>query len=157
MPQATLNIVPYSDRYQAAVWQLHETSIQGGGYQSLNPDIFADLKNIPTAYQTNGAFLLGLIDEELITMGGYYQYEKPLEAKLMRMRTHPNHQNKGYAIQLLEQLEISAAARGYKTMVLGSLKDEKAAQAFYERRGYAYTGDRIIKGLLAAYYEKSLA
>lgn len=58
-----------------------------------------------------------------------------------RLAVHPNHQNKGYAQELMTFAENLGRAKNYASIRLDTFSQNKRNQLFYETRGYQKLGD----------------
>ncbi len=82
-----------------------------------------------------GAFLLGLVDGEVVA-GGAFMRSDDSTAEVKRMWTHPGHRRRGYAAAVLTELEREAVRRGYDRIVLSTGPRQPEAVALYRRLGY---------------------
>jgi len=95
----------------------------------------ADFDDIEGHYFNGGEFLVGLIDNEIVAIGGYRKLSDDI-GQVRRMRTHPEHRRKGYAQQIIQKLEKEAIRNGVTEMKLKTSQPQKMAQSFYEKNGY---------------------
>lgn len=95
----------------------------------------ADFEDIENHFLKEGEFLVGLVNEEIVTFGGYRKISDDV-AQIRRMRTHPNHRRKGYAQQIITRLEETAKQNKIKELKLKTSTQQKMAQNFYEKNGY---------------------
>jgi ribosomal protein S18 acetylase RimI-like enzyme len=58
-----------------------------------------------------------------------------------RLAVHPEHQNKGYANQLMQFAESYALANNFKSVRLDTFSQNTKNLSFYEKRGYMRLGD----------------
>jgi GNAT superfamily N-acetyltransferase len=80
-----------------------------------------DLENIDAVYlRSGGEFLVGVIDGEIVAMGGL-RLDEHGSATLKRMRVHPSRQRCGLGRELLRRLEEAARQRGVTRIVLDTL------------------------------------
>lgn len=115
-----------------AVKNLH---IKALGSFYLNGPWEKDLDDIENVYVQNGEFLVGVMDNEIIAMGGL-QKKSADTAEIRRMRVNPEFQRKGIGQMLLHELEKRARALGFKEIVLDTGEKQLAARNFYEKNGY---------------------
>lgn len=132
-------------RYEPAdaeqVWSLHERALRASELDFLDDAaVDDDITDIPAEYlDAGGEFLVGLIDGDVIVMGGF-QPRDDGAAELRRMRVDTEHQRQGYASRLLEALEARARAQGFARLILETHVDLTAARQLYEGHGYDETG-----------------
>ncbi|WP_227355914.1 GNAT family N-acetyltransferase [Haladaptatus salinisoli] len=119
------------------VWTIHERALRASPLEFVeDAPADADLTNISECYlDVGGEFLVGLIDEQIIAIGGFQPQENKT-AELRRMRVHPDHQQHGYGAQLLGTLEERARKQGFTRIVLETNAYLRAAQKLYENYGY---------------------
>lgn len=98
-----------------------------------------DFENIENAYLREGGFLVGLLHNEIIAMGAYEKISENV-GHIRRMRTHPEQRRKGYAQQIIQELEKSAKKNGLTELRLRTSAQQKMAQSFYEKNGYKKLG-----------------
>jgi GNAT superfamily N-acetyltransferase len=133
-----MEIVPFAPAHEDAVVALI-VPIQR---EEFGIDITAeqqpDLRSIPSFYQTGaGGFWLACSEGRvvgtiaLLDIGGG-------EAALRKMFVHRDHRGagRGVAARLLGALLGHAAARGLRTIYLGTTPDFHAAHRFYEKNGF---------------------
>lgn len=89
----------------------------------------------------HGHFLVGYLDEEPVTMGGWRFSDVQLPdasrpAELKRMFVRADVRRLGLAIRTLRALEHSAAASGADWLILEAGLPQTAALAFYRAAGY---------------------
>ncbi|WP_437737808.1 GNAT family N-acetyltransferase [Sorangium sp. So ce1335] len=79
-------------------------------------------------------------DDEVV---GYLAWrdEAPGVAYLEELSVHPDHQRRGIATRLLEELHERARELGMEQVVLRSREKASWAQAFYRKAGFAPLGD----------------
>ena len=96
---------------------------------------FNDFDTIEDYYLTGGDFFFFLIDNEIVVMVGLQKISDD-EGHIRRMRTHPEHRRKGYAQQILVELENRAKKKRFKELRLRTSTQQKMAQKLYEKSGY---------------------
>lgn len=94
-----------------------------------------DLEDIENSYFNGGEFLVGLLNNEIIAVGAYRKVSDKM-GHIRRMRVHPEHRRKGFAQQILKELEKEAKRNKLKELQLRTSKQQKMAQSFYEKNGY---------------------
>jgi len=94
-----------------------------------------DFENIERTYFDGGEFLVGLIDQNIVAMGGYRKITDKM-GHIRRMRVHPDYRRRGFARQILQQLEKEAKRNGLDELRLRTSKQQVMAQNFYEKNGY---------------------
>ncbi|HMC38355.1 MAG TPA: GNAT family N-acetyltransferase [Acidimicrobiales bacterium] len=82
-----------------------------------------------------GCFLV-LVDGEVTTAGGGYRAHAEGTCEVKRMWTHPAYRRRGLAQRVLTELEVRAAAAGYRRLVLETGPMQPEAAALYQQRGY---------------------
>jgi len=146
----------FRDDDAEAVWRLHNLALDQAGAHGGRGPWENDLRDIPATYlDTGGDFLVGLIDDELVAMGGLVRH-CPDEAEIKRMRVHPNFQRRGLGRLMLERLEDRAQALGRRTIRLDTTDQQIAARRLYESAGYQETGRRQTARFLFIDYAKAL-
>jgi GNAT superfamily N-acetyltransferase len=116
---------------QAGSWD--QDAIAARGVSDL-----PDLSSIPETYQRRGAFLVGLVDAEMIAMGGL-QWVDDQVIELKRMRVALMHQRRGYGLQLVVALEQRARDLGASKIILDTTDQQVPAQRLYEASGFVKT------------------
>ncbi len=96
----------------------------------------ADFDDMEGHYFNGGEFLVGLIGDEIVAIGGYRKMPNNI-AQIRRMRVHPDHRRKGYAQQIIHRLEDAAKQNKMSEIQLKTSTQQKMAQSFYEKNGYA--------------------
>ena len=97
-----------------------------------------------------GAFVLGLVDGDVVA-GGAFMRSDDSTAEVKRMWTHPAHRRRGYAAEVLRELEREAMRRGYRTIVLSTGPRQPEAVALYRRLGYGPL-DPAVDPAVAGYF-----
>ncbi len=85
--------------------------------------------------EPEGRFVLVLDDGEPVGCGGFIRYDDET-AELKRMYVVPKRRGQGISRLLLHELEASAAAAGYRSMVLETGDLQIEAIALYRSAGY---------------------
>ncbi len=138
-----------------AVWQLHDMALEEAGAHGGRGPWEDDLRDIRATYlDSGGDFLVGLVDGELVAMGGLLR--SPDKAEIKRMRVHPGFQRRGFGRLLLERLEQRAQALGCRVIRLDTTDQQTAARRLYESAGYRETGRRQIGRFLFIDFTKTL-
>ena len=70
----------------------------------------------------------------------------PTDARIRQMAVSPSHQRRGLGTGLMNALEAHLRSRGFRTLVLHA---RTSAVRFYEKLGYAVTGDEFIDVTIA--------
>lgn len=139
----------------AAVWRVHECAFRASRLPfEDDPELERDLRE-PTAHyvDADGTLLVGEIDgehersaetvdgdERLVALGASVPVDETT-VEFRRLRVDPDHQRRGYASRLLDELRARAVADGFETVALETDERLRAARALYESRGYEQTGD----------------
>lgn len=147
----------YEKEDALAVWDLHRASIRASGADAGEGPWDNDLQNINDAYlNTGGEFLVGLLGTDIVAMGALRK-SAPYRFEIKRMRVHPLHQRHGYGAAMLRALEARALQLGAATLHLDTAQAQVAAQALYQRHGYAHFGNGAVLGIPSLFYEKNVA
>lgn len=151
-----LELHSFRDDDTEAVRQLHHLGLDDIGAHGGRGPWEDDLRDIRATYlDSGGDFLVGLLDGELVAMGGLLR-RSPDEAEIRRMRVHPNRQRRGFGRLLLKRLEERARALGYRVIRLDTTEQQTAAQRLYASAGYRETGRRQTARFLFIDYAKTL-
>ena len=94
-----------------------------------------DFENIEASYFNGGTFLVGLFDNKIVAIGGCMKISDTV-GYIRRMRTHPEYRRKGFAQQILEELEKNEKETNLNEIRLRTSTQQKIAQSFYENNGY---------------------
>ncbi len=94
-----------------------------------------DLDDIEGTYFNEGDFLVGIVNSEIVAMGGFRKVDETT-GHIRRMRVHPDFRKKGYAGKILQELEKVARNNGISQLRLRTSTQQKMAQNFYEKNGF---------------------
>lgn len=94
-----------------------------------------DFDDIEGHFFNGGEFLVGLIDDTVVAIGGYRKMPNNI-GQIRRMRVHPDHRRKGYAQQIIQKLEEEAQRNKIGELQLKTSTQQKMAQNFYEKNGF---------------------
>ncbi len=151
-----LELRSFGDDDTEAVRQLHHLALDDVGAHGGRGPWEDDLRDIRGTYlDSGGDFLVGLLDGELVAMGGLLRRSSD-EAEIRRMRVHPDRQRCGFGRLLLERLEERARALGCRVIRLDTTEQQTAAQRLYESAGYRETGRRQTARFRFIDYAKTL-
>lgn len=146
----------FCDNDADAVWHLHDAALEEAGTHGGRGPWEDDLRNIRGTYlDSGGDFLVGLLDGELVAMGGLL-LRSAEEAEIKRMRVSPDFQRRGFGRLLLERLEERAQALGARAIYLDTTDQQTAARRLYESAGYRETGRRQTARFLFIDFIKAL-
>lgn len=146
----------FRDGDAEAVWQLHDVALEEAGAHGGRGPWEDDLRDIRATYlDSGGDFLVGLLDGELVAMGGLLR-GAPGKAEIKRMRVQPDFQRRGFGRLLLEGLEGRAQALGCRVIRLDTTDQQTAARRLYESAGYRETGRRQTGRFLFIDFTKTL-
>jgi ribosomal protein S18 acetylase RimI-like enzyme len=146
----------FRDADAKAVWELHDAALEAAGAHGGHGPWEDDLRDIRAIYlDSGGAFLVGLLDGELVAMGGLLRHPSG-EAEIRRMRVRPDAQRRGFGRLLLERLEERAFTLGCRVIRLDTTERQTAAQRLYENSGYRETGRRHAAHFVFIDYAKTL-
>jgi GNAT superfamily N-acetyltransferase len=154
---ANFGLVRYNDRYREAVLNLHAEAMQElpPGLELPENEHF-DLLNIETCYlQAGGEFLVGLLDDEPVAMGGYKRVDANI-AELKRFRVKKALRGQGLGSVLLKEVERIAAENGITRIVLETVKFRPLTLKYYLKHGYVHCGDQHYGTVETVCFEKHL-
>ena len=125
----------YQSSDKVAVKKLYELA-------SINSEIgyrsgpwYQDFEDIEGTYFNGGEFLVGLVNNEIVAIGGFRKIDHKI-GQIRRMRSHPDHRRKGYAGEILQELENTAKKNGFIELRLKTSTQQKMAQNLYEKHGF---------------------
>ncbi|NKQ56506.1 GNAT family N-acetyltransferase [Amycolatopsis sp. K13G38] len=84
----------------------------------------------------HGLFLVGYAGGEPVACGGWRARQNPTGAEIKRMFVVNSARGKGFARQVLAELERTAARAGHRRMVLETGLNQPEAMALYQSSGY---------------------
>lgn len=125
-----------SDRRAAAMMIQSVLTEYGLGWEPQGAD--RDVLDVETHYlSTGGEFWVVTVDEALVGTGAYYPIHRGENAvEIRKMYLLPQVRGKGLGKFLLNQLEATITARGFKQIWVETASVLKAAVALYEQSGY---------------------
>lgn len=128
------------------VWEVHERALRASPLEFVeDAPADDDITAIAAEYIDNeGDFLVGLLDGEIVAMGGY-DPEDEETAEVLRMRVHPEYQGEGYGGRLLLEIEDRIQSNGFTHAVLYTNEKLRAARGLYEKHGYEETARETIE------------
>lgn len=105
----------------------------------------------------HGLFLVGFLGNEPVATGGFRRHDDGV-AEIKRMYVSHDHRGGGHARRLLAELEVRAAAAGYKRIVLMTGLKQPEAIALYTSSGYtpAEAFGLYVEDELSRYFAKDL-
>ncbi len=156
MPDGKPRIRRYEPRDNEAVRWLHEFALRkAGAYIEEEGWYEEDMDDIESFYlQTEGEFLVGTIEDEVVAMGALKRTEEG-RAEIKRMRVAPDFQGRGFGKEMLAALEKRAAELGYATLHLDTAVQQKVARNLYAANGYREARRGMMGGFECIFYEKS--
>lgn len=126
-----------ADRQQ--VWAVHERALRASPIAFVeDAPADRDLTAIEEQYLDQGTFLVGLVGDDIVAIGGFQRAGET--AEIRRLRVDPDWQGQGYGSRLLSALERRAQERGVDRLVLETNAQLRAARRLYESTGYKETG-----------------
>ena len=135
-----MHLIRYRDDYREPMLALHRRALVGFTLGMSQQEDEADLMAIEqVSLSSGGEFLIGLLDDRLIAMGGFKRLSET-SAELRRMRIERELQGRGYGTQLLRELERLAFQSGIRTICLAVARQRPLTLAFYRKHGYQETG-----------------
>ncbi len=99
---------------------------------------YGDLLDIAAVYQRDGAFLVGEEDGAVVVMGAVRRFDAGV-FELKRLRVAAHAVRRGFASAMVAELEARARTLGGMAIILDTTVQQPAAQALYQRLGYAET------------------
>lgn len=151
-----MQLIRFTPEYQDDIISLHRSAINGFVIGIEQDDEEADLRNIPNVYPgSGGEFLIGLIDGELIAMGGF-RVISGTRAELCRMRIKRDFQGQGYGSLLLKELERVAINCGITDFSFETAKARPLTLEFYRKHGYRETGTGFYGEVETVHFSKTL-
>lgn len=149
-------LIRYRPEYQEPMIALHRSAKVGLTIGINQYDKKADLRAIAQVYfQSGGEFLIGLLDEAVIAMGGFQRLSDD-SAELRRMRVRKDLQGQGHGSQLLQELERMAFQSGIHKFSFETAKARPLTLDFYRKHGYLETGIGFYGGVKTVHFSKVL-
>ena len=146
----------YEEADHDAVWEVHNLALDQVGAHVGNGPWDDDLHRIEDVYlRRGGEFLVGVCDGRVVAMGALRRIGAR-DARITRMRVHPDCQRRGFGQAVLSRLEARAAELGYAALSLETTVQQTAAQRLYLKNGYVETGRTRLHGFDVILYEKRL-
>jgi GNAT superfamily N-acetyltransferase len=146
----------YREADKDEVFTLHKVAMLATCAFILSGEIDKDFDDIEGHYFNNGGYFFVVEhDGRIIGMAALRKIDA-LTAELKRMRVHPDFQRRGIGTGLLNVVEDKARELGYAAMVLDTTVQQRAAQALYEKHGYAMERRGEAMGLDTLFYRKAL-
>jgi ribosomal protein S18 acetylase RimI-like enzyme len=141
--------------HYAGIEQMHELDPVKG--RPDIPNLDGDLDDIEKAYINNrGDFLVGLIDNEIVAIGGIRKYSDTC-GEIKRIRIRRDCQRRGYGEAILVKLANTAAGLGYTELCLDTMAANLPAQRLFEKTGFRQTGRGRLGQFPLIFYRKNLA
>lgn len=152
----SMQLVCYQPEHQEPMLEIHRSAGVGLTIGISQYDEEADLRAIERVYlQSGGEFLIGLLDGEVIAMGGFQRLSKN-SAELRRMRIQRDLQGQGYGTQLLQELERTAFQSGIRTLSFQTARARPLTLEFYRKHGYRETGQGFYGKVETVHFSKTL-
>ena len=150
------NVRRYRPTDAEAVWELHVRDLSTV-LPLFSEDWARDLHDVERVFFPTGDFLVGEVDGDLVTMGGFLP-EDDDTARLMRVRVCPDWEDDGVVDDLIADLERSAGERGYDRIELDTNQRLEQRNRVVEARGYELVDRKPLPewGVDILFYEKSL-
>ncbi len=151
-----MRLIRYQPEHREPMLALHRSAIAGFTLGMGQQEDEADLMAIERVYlRDGGEFLIGLINEKLVAMGGFKRLSDT-SAELRRMRIEPELQGRGYGTQLLRELERIAFQYGVRTLCLDTARRRPLTLEFYRKHGYQETGQGSYGEIETVQFSKTL-
>ena len=149
----------YTPVDQDAVFELNTHAADPRWRIDPESPTYADLRDIPQAYQREGAFLVGEAAGAIVAMGGVRNIDEGI-FELKRIRVDSAHRRRGYARLLILGLEARTRTLDGIAIILDTTDEQEPAQRLYERLGYALTHTSVLESGLRSFnllhYRKEL-
>jgi len=130
MGRMEIRVVPYDhpDAESLIAEVQAEYVIRYGGHDGtrVHPEEFAP---------PQGLFMVGYVDDVPVASGGWRAHEDG-SAEIKRMYVVPSARGKGFARQLLAELELTAKRAGHHRIILETGSKQPEAAALYRSAGY---------------------
>jgi GNAT superfamily N-acetyltransferase len=151
-----MHLIRYRAEYQEPMLALHRSAIEGFTLGMSQQQDEADLVAVEDVYlRSGGEFLLGLIGERLVAMGGFKRLSDEI-AELRRMRIARDLQGQGYGTLMLRELERRAFQAGIGTLCLHTAQRRPMTLEFYRKHGYQETGQSFYGAVQTVQFSKTL-
>jgi GNAT superfamily N-acetyltransferase len=151
-----MRLIRYQPEYREPMVVLHRSAIAGFTLGMGQREDEVDLMDIEQVYlRSGGEFLIGLLDDRLIAMGGFKRVSDAA-AELRRMRIERELQGKGYGTLLLHELERIAFQAGIRTLCLETARSRPLTLEFYRKHGYQETGRGCYGAVETVRFTKTL-
>ena len=152
----SIDFVQYQPEHLEQIIELHRSAKVGFEVGMSDKDEEVDLMAIEKIYlQNGGEFLVGLLDGEVMAMGGFQRLSAD-SAELRRMRIRRDLQNQGYGSQLLKELERLASQSGISTFRFETARVRPLTLEFYRKHGYEETGRGFYGKVETVHFHKSI-
>ncbi|HLF70814.1 MAG TPA: GNAT family N-acetyltransferase [Dehalococcoidia bacterium] len=142
-----------------AILELNVRALNPTRSLEMGAQMYPDLLDIAANFDP-GCFVVGVVDGKVVAMGGIVRLN-PETYEIVRMRVAVAHHRRGYARQIVQELQRRATALGARRLVLETSSRLLPAQALYESQGFVETGRRETELLIGPttliQYEKRLA
>jgi GNAT superfamily N-acetyltransferase len=154
---ANFRLVRYGPKYRDVILNLHAEAMKELPADLEPPENESfDLLNIETCYlQAGGEFLVGLLDDEPVAMGGYKRVDANT-AELKRFRVKKELRGRGLGSLLLKEVERIAAENGITRVVLETAKFRPLTLKYYLKHGYTRRGGQHYGTVETVCFEKHL-
>jgi ribosomal protein S18 acetylase RimI-like enzyme len=106
--------------------------------ETIPTNAFADLGDPDRTFTAaGGELIVAELDGHIAAMGGFRPViEVPDRVEILRVRVHPARRRLGLGTAVMNTLETTAAARGYRQAWLDTASNQPEAMAFYRSLGY---------------------
>lgn len=150
-----MRIVRFAAAYHETVLELHRKAMKPFAPLLPQKDEEVDLHQIEQVYLRHGEFLVGLLGDRVVAMGGFKPHSATI-AELKRIRIDPEKQGQGYGSDLLRDLEKRAVELGFSSLYLETAKARTLTLAFYDKQGYLRVGEGFYGSVEVVRYTKEL-
>ncbi len=150
-----MRIVRFAAAYQEAALELHRKAMKPFAPLLPQKGEEADLHQIEQIYLRHGEFLVGLLGDQVVAMGGFKPHSATI-AELKRVRIDPEKQGQGYGSELLRELEERAVHLGFLSFYLETAKARTLTLAFYDKHDYVRMGEGFYGSVEVVKYSKAL-
>ncbi|MBU0532469.1 GNAT family N-acetyltransferase [Candidatus Micrarchaeota archaeon] len=151
-----MKAILFEPKYQKAVLELNELALKRSKYigKTVDSNWHDDLVKIKELYlDNNGAFLLWLVGDKLIGMGGLLKVDTNT-ANIKRIRVHPDYQHKGLSSEILAELEKRARVLGYNRLITNVAKGNIPAEKMFLKANFKPVEEKHFFSVLCTVFEK---
>jgi len=136
-----MDIRPYAYKYYQNILDLDTEAMLDFSDNKLPVNANVDLQKIDEYYDnTNGSLFVGILNNEVIAMGGFRFIDKAT-AELKRMRVRKSLRGSGLGTQMLLFLESKLQGLGISKIILETASSRNLTLQFYKKNGYRFASE----------------